>query len=163
MCDDNGTLSVDKLDCVKWMCIAIICGLLVSPKQSAHVLFISSLIFYYGMSNCFLIAPLNWDLRGGRFRAADVHLITGVIPSYFQYDARFQAKSITVHEVSGHYIYTKFYHVLTIVSNIVVDYSPLPGLANFSINSGTNLDWSTCIHCYEIKLCSTCSYDQWSR
>ena len=65
--------------------------------------------FSYDMSYCFLYSN-RW---GGHFHAADSHHITGVIPSNFRYDNWFQSKFISMHEVSGLYIYTKFYHVPT--------------------------------------------------
>ena len=54
------------------------------------------LFFIYGMSYCFLIVSLYWDLWGGRFRAADSSHTTGVIPCNFQYDNWFQSvKNLT--------------------------------------------------------------------
>ena len=85
------------------------------------------LYFSYTMRYCFLLAPLYWDLWGGRFRAADVHLITGVIPSNFKYDNLFQSKLTSVHGVSRHYIYTKFYQGMSAMSDPVVDYSHVRG------------------------------------
>ena len=81
----------------------------------------------YAMRYCFLIAALYWDLWGGRFSSADVHFITGVIPSNSKYDYWFQSKLTTVHGVIELYIYTKFYRVLITVSDTVVDYSHVRG------------------------------------
>ena len=63
----------------------------------------------------------------GVFCAADSYHIAGEIPSNFQYDDWFQSKLITVHRVIELYINTKFYHVLTTVSDTVVDYSHIRG------------------------------------
>ena len=79
------------------------------------------------MSHCFFIAPLYWDLWSGRFRAADSDQIAGVIPSNFQYHNLFQSKFISVHAVSGLYIYTKFYQYMSTTSDPVVDYSHVRG------------------------------------
>ena len=85
------------------------------------------LYFSYAMRYCFLIAPLYWDLWSGRFRAADVHLITGVIPSSFKCDNLFQSKLTSVHGVSGLYIFTKFYQGMSTMSDPVVNYSHVRG------------------------------------
>ena len=79
------------------------------------------------MRYCFHIAPLHWDLWGGRFRAADSYHIAGVIPSNFQYEDWFQSKLITVHRVNELYIYTKFYQRVSAMSDLVVDFSHLRG------------------------------------
>ena len=83
--------------------------------------------FYYGMSYCFLIAALYWDLWGGCFRAADNYYIAGVIPSNFHYDNWFQSKFITVRRINALYIYTKFCQSTSTMSDPVVDYSHVRG------------------------------------
>ena len=57
-------------------------------KSTADKALIVHFFFYfsYDMRFYFLITPLYWALSGGLFRAADVHLKTGVIPSNFKYD-----------------------------------------------------------------------------
>ena len=85
------------------------------------------LYFPYVMRCYFLIAPLYWDLWGGRFRAADSYHIAGVIPSNFQYEDWFQSKLITVHRVNELYIYTKFYQRVSAMSDLVVDFSHVRG------------------------------------
>ena len=57
----------------------------------------------------------------------DVHLITGVIPSNFIYDALFQSKLTPVHRVSGLYIGTKVYQGIHTMSDTVVDWSSIRG------------------------------------
>ena len=46
-----------------------------TAEQALNVHFF--LYFSYAMRYCFLIAPLNWDLWGARFRAADSYQISG--------------------------------------------------------------------------------------
>ena len=75
--------------------------------------------FSFAMRYCFFIAPLYWDLWGGRFCAADSYHLASVIPDSFQYDDLFQSKFIIVHQVNELYIYTKFHHVLTTVRDTV--------------------------------------------
>ena len=79
------------------------------------------------MSSCFLTAALYWDLWSGCFRAADSYHIAGVIPCNFQYDYLFQSKLFSVDEVSGLYIYTKFYQGTSTMSDPVVDCSHVRG------------------------------------
>ena len=57
------------------------------------------------------------------FRAADVHLITGFIPSKFKYDGWFQSKLTAVQGFNELYIYNKFYQSMSTMSDPVVDYS----------------------------------------
>ena len=98
-----------------------------NQPQIKLLLFISSLIFYYGMSYGFLIAPLYWDLLGGHFRVAHVHIITGVIPSNFKYDNLFLSKLTSLHVVGGLYICTKFYQGMSPMSDHVVDFNHVKG------------------------------------
>ena len=77
------------------------------------------------MSYCILLGAIYWDLCGGHFCAADSHHKKGVIP--FRYDNGYKSKLTLAYKVHGLYIYTKFHHVLTTVSDTVVDYSRVRG------------------------------------
>ena len=66
-------------------------------------------------------------LWGGPFRAAHVHIITGVIPSNFKYDNLFLSKLTSLHVVGGLYICTKFYQGMSLMSDHVVDFNHVKG------------------------------------
>ena len=109
------------------------------PDKALIVHFLA--YFYYGMSYCFLIAAPYKDRWGGCFCAADSCHITGVIPFNFKYGDGYQQKLISTHGVIGLYIYTKFYHILTTVSDTVVDYSHV---RRWLFSCSWNLSYNSC-------------------